>query len=145
MLALVLVDALGVHVEKAGRIDCHIPVSFEDFAQRLFALELDTLPKILECRVIGIALESAQLREIVLPAVADARVQQSRQARITDHHEAARSHAVGLILKFVGPQVMEVAQHGFLRRLRHDVGVGAVAVQDAERLFHSSRSSPPRG
>ena len=59
-----------------------------------------------------------QLVEVGDPALADCAGNQPRQARIAEHHPASRRHAIGLVLEFLGPQLVEIAQHVGLQQLR---------------------------
>ena len=111
VLALVLVDALDLHIEDGIRVDGHAGALADERGQRALVGALDLAPLGAKVRVLGQRLEPAQLARDLDPAVADGARDELRQARIGQHHPAARRHAVGLVAEFLRPQLVEIAQH----------------------------------
>ena len=109
VLALVLVDALDLHVEDRRRIDDDAGAFLDQSRQRGLVGVLDLAPLGAEIRIVGQRLELAQLRQVADPLIADALRDAMREPRIGQHHPAPRRHAIGLVGELLRPQLREVA------------------------------------
>ena len=76
VLALVLVDALDLHIKERGRIHQHAGVAVDVVAQLALHRQLGGLPALQEAGVVDELLQLAQLVEPVDPALSDRLVQQ---------------------------------------------------------------------
>ena len=68
MLALVFMDALGLHVVQAVRIDVDAAEFLDGDRQGFLALALDVAPARLEVGIIGMRLQRPQFFQVVFPS-----------------------------------------------------------------------------
>ena len=140
VLALVLVDALDLHVEQRVRIDRRCRCAARDqLGEVALVGALDLAPLRAERRVVRERLElaAARSRSLIQPSPIASR-DQTRQPRIAQHHPAARRHAVRLVAEPLRPQLVEVLQHVLLQQLRVQLrhAVDRVAA-DAREVRHA--------
>ena len=118
MLALVLVDALHLDVEQRTGID-HDAGALADVARQPFLVgTLDAAPLLLEGAVPDPGLEGLEPREIRHPALAHRLIEQLRERRVAEHHEAARRHPIGDVAEALRPELRKVPQHRLLQQPR---------------------------
>ena len=98
MLALVLVDALHLHVEHRVRVDrrCRCARARTCAKSRLLQ-RLISRQRMRNVRVVDERLDLAQPVEVREPAIADRLGDERGEARVREREPAARRHAVGLV------------------------------------------------
>ena len=113
-LPLVLVDALDLHIEQRVRVygcpQCVLHVAGQGVLVGLLGGG-EPLP---ETCIVGERFQGAQLLQVGDPAVADGLGDQCGQGRVGLEQPAARRHAVGLVIKFLRPELVEVGDQGRL-------------------------------
>jgi hypothetical protein len=141
VLALVLVDALHLHVEQAVGIAGHAGAGLDHAGEIGLVGALRLPPLRAEGRVLGQRLELAQPLELAWPAVPDRLRDERGEARVGEHQEAPRRHAVRDVQELLRPQLVEVAQHVALQQLGVESGhaVDAVAA-GAREVRHAHRA-----
>ena len=133
-LALILVQALHLHVEHRIRIDLHALLARQPVGKACLVLALDAGELLAESGVVAQRQDVLDLLDVVTPAVADALIQQRGQARIGQHQPAARRDAVGDGRELLGHDGIVVLERLLLEDLAVQLGhaVDAVAVGDAQ-------------
>ena len=143
MLTLVLVNALHLHVEQAGRIDDDSGARLDFCGQRMLVGELDGRPRLPERGIVGQRLQPPKLVEVRWPGFPDGVEQQAAQPRVDEHQESAWGHAVGHARELVRPQVGEVAEGILLEQFAVQTGdaIDGVAA-DAREVGHTHVALP---
>ncbi len=118
-LALVLVDALDLHVEQSGGIDVDPGPVGDDRGERLLPAEPRRRVALHEGRILGEGVEAAEQPGIVEDARADGFDREPGQAGIGVVQPATEGDAVGLVDDLVAVERMQVAEH----RRAHQVGM----------------------
>ena len=110
VLALVFVQTLDLHIEKRGGIDRDATVPL-DHARKIDLVGLLDVHEIdLELRIVRVGFKGAKLVEIALPAVPDFRGDELAEAGIAGKEPAARSDAVGLVVKLARIESVEIRE-----------------------------------
>ena len=138
VLALVLVDALDLHVEHRRGVDDDPGLRLHEGGELALVVALDLAPRGAEGGVPCQRLQAAEPVELLDPAAADRVGDELRKARVAQHHPAPRRHAVGLVAELLRPERVKVAQHVLLEELRVQLGdaVDGVA-SDRREVCHA--------
>ena len=138
VLALVLVNALDLNVEHPVRVELDARLRRDQVRQPGLVLPLDRAPALLEGRIVGVSLQTAQLLQVHQPAFADGLVEQGAQTGVGQADEAPRGDAVGLVEEPIRPHLVEVFEDRGLDQLgvhRRDAVDGMAA--DGGQMGHS--------
>ena len=138
VLALVLVNALDLHVEHPVGIQCDSGVGRDVVRQPCLVLSLDGSPPLTERGVVGQWCQGAQLGQVDHPARADRLVEECAQTGIGQTHESARGHTVGLVAETFRPHLVEVLENRGLHQFgmhRRDPIDGVAA--DGGQISHA--------
>ena len=110
-LALVLVDALDLHVEQ--RIGAHLDaeVGADLGGEALLVVLLDGAELAAEGGILGEGGEARDLAEVGHPALADARGDQRRQRLVDVVQPPPRRHTVGHVDEFSRIEVGEIGEY----------------------------------
>jgi hypothetical protein len=115
-LALVLVDALDLHVEHRIGAHGHTCSLVDERNQLPFASVLDLAPAGTEVSVFRERLELLQLVFVRQAGLADLAGDEEGQLRVAEREPAAWRHAVGHVEEFLRPHLVEVPQHRLLEQ-----------------------------
>ena len=118
-LALVLVDALDLHVEQGAGVQRDVQVLLHPLGQPVLVLLLGMAEGGHERRLRGHGAQGFELGQVAPPAFAQALVEQAGQGRVGLGQPAAGRDAVGLVVEARGEDASEVGKDG----LRHQLGV----------------------
>ena len=119
MLALVLVDALHLNVEQAGRVHQHAGVAMDVAGQLAFHRQLGASPELQEALVVLMLFEFAQVLHVGDPVLTNMLIQQLGEFRVGQRDPAAGGDTVGDVGEFFWPEGCEFRQQvGF-----HQIGM----------------------
>jgi hypothetical protein len=121
-LALVLVEALDLHVEERIRIDGHAELALDELGERLLVAALHRGEARAEGGIVDVLLEALEALEIGDPLVADALGDERGEARVAGLEPAPRGDAVGLVVEALRPELVEVAEQVALDELGVELG-----------------------
>ena len=132
-LALVLVEALDLHVQHGVRVDVDPAVRLDPVGQALLVGELGGRKFLQECRLVREFLQLGQLAEVLAPVGADRLVDEGRQRPVGVGQPAARRDAVGDVDEAAREQLGEVGKDGVDQQLAVQLGhaIDLVAGQHA--------------
>ena len=117
-LALVLVDALDLHVEQCAGVQLQALVLHHPARQALLVHLLGVAEGAQESRLVRHVAQRLQLRQIAPPAPPNALVQQRGQRRVGLGQPAPWRHAIGLVVEALGVDAGKVGKDGLLHQLR---------------------------
>ena len=135
-LALVLVDALDVHVEQRIGIQLDVHPLRHQLRQRLLVGAADAGKLFMDRRVIGSLREIRQCVRIIQHALADDFGEQPGKPRIGSEQPAAERDAVGLVDDAIGIELVQVVEHC----LAHQLGVQRGHAVDLVRAEEGERT-----
>ena len=132
LLALVLMQALGLDVEHGVGVDGHALGALQPVGQRLLVVSLHLGEALQHVHVVFVGQQLFQLSGILAEAGADELLDQAGQGGVALQQPAAEGDAVCLIVEFLGVQLVETVQLGVLQDLGVQVGhaVGGVGEVD---------------
>ena len=118
-LALVLVQALDLHVEDGIRVDHHTLALGDPLGKVALVSGLDFTELLHDALVGGVAAQFLEIVEVGDPGVTTRKAsKQRRQARVNHPQPAARRNTVGLVVELLRPQRVPIAEGIALDDLR---------------------------
>ena len=117
-LALVLVDALDLHIKQAVGADGDACGLLDVSGQPGLVGVFDGHDLALKRGVGAVGVEPLELLQVQTPAVAQCAVEQRGQAGISLRQPAPGRHTVGHVGEALGPQVGKVGKDGFYQQIR---------------------------
>ena len=120
-LALILMQALDLHVKDKRWVKCNALMLLDHAAQLAFLLKLDGV-ELLDGHFVNTSLQSFQLVEMFQISCADLAVEQTAEFRVRQAQPAAGRNAVGLVLEALGVDGIPVFEQIVLENLRVNLG-----------------------
>ncbi len=123
-LALVLVDALDLHVEQGVDREFDATLLPHEPGQPLLVVLLRLVPGLVERLFprFGTGLEFFDLGQVADPAIADPAADERAHVRVGIGDPAPRRDTVGLIVEFLRPELVEVAEQSLLEQAGVELG-----------------------
>ena len=122
VLSLVFMKTFHLDIEKRVRVHDNAGTITNRFGQIDLVESLDATPLGLELFVLRKSLEFPELLQVRDPAISDPAGDQVCQSGVAQHHEAPRSHAVGLVAEFFRVEFIEVTENILFQQFRVQLG-----------------------
>ena len=133
-LALVLMDALDLHIKQAGRVDADAGGLVDQRGQALLVVRFDRTKFGAEPRVVGFGHQAAQQVQVTPPGGTQRAVDQLGEAGVGLGQPAARRDTVGHVGEALRPQRGKVGKDGFHQQIAVQLGdtIHLVAAHDRQ-------------